>query len=177
MFEIVKKFFARCQRMYSECKYDKYKNLNIGNGTQYALDNLDGIAPQLITIGAGCVIAPKAVILTHDACLLPTTGMYIFKRVHIGDRVFIGYGAVIMPGVTVGNDVVIGSNCVVTHDIPANSVVVGLPGRIICKTSELALRRQSQLTTPVFNWEKKITTQDIIRQQSVLMELFLSENK
>jgi serine O-acetyltransferase len=49
----------------------------------------------------------------------------------IGDNVYIGPGAKIVGAVRIGNNVAIGANCVVTHDIPENSVVVGIPGRVI----------------------------------------------
>lgn len=160
----------------NESRFNRYRNLDIGDGTQYTLDNLDGIAPQLISIGRDCVIAPKAVILTHDACLLPTTGKYIFNKVIVGNRVFIGYGAVIMPGVVIGNNVIIGSNAVVTKNIPDDSVVAGVPGKIIGKTSELALRRQTQLIEPVFDWRCSITPEQIIKQQNVLVRIFEKGN-
>ena len=47
----------------------------------------------------------------------------------IGDRVYIGPGAKIFGAVHVGNDSAVGANCVVTHDVPAGSVVAGVPGR------------------------------------------------
>ncbi|HHQ4479270.1 TPA: acyltransferase [Aeromonas veronii] len=175
MFELIKRVFSRVKTIRDETKFYKYKKLNIGVGTQYSLENLDGIAPQLITIGNDCVIAPKAVILTHDACLLPTTGRYIFKRVEIGSRVFIGYGAVIMPGITIGNDVIVGSNCVVTKDIPSNTVVVGVPARAIGKTSDLGARLETELIKPVFDWRKPISARDIIKQQLILLTLISKE--
>ncbi|MER2599295.1 MAG: serine O-acetyltransferase [Caldilineales bacterium] len=49
----------------------------------------------------------------------------------IGDNVYIGPGAKIIGAVRIGNDVAIGANCVVTKDIPDNSVVVGIPGKVI----------------------------------------------
>ncbi len=49
----------------------------------------------------------------------------------IGDNVYIGPGAKIIGHVSIGNNVAIGANCVVTKDIPDNSVVVGVPGKII----------------------------------------------
>lgn len=49
----------------------------------------------------------------------------------IGDRVYIGPGAVIIGDITIGNDAAIGANAVVTKDVPANAVVVGVPGRIV----------------------------------------------
>jgi len=49
----------------------------------------------------------------------------------IGDNVYIGPGAKVFGSVCVGNSVAIGANCVVTKDIPDNSVVVGIPGKVI----------------------------------------------
>ena len=49
----------------------------------------------------------------------------------LGDNIYIGPGAVIAGSVRIGNNVAIGANCVVTTDIPDDSVVVGVPGRFI----------------------------------------------
>lgn len=49
----------------------------------------------------------------------------------IGDNVYIGSGAKLIGKVRIGNNVAIGANCVVTRDVPDNSVVVGIPCRII----------------------------------------------
>ena len=49
----------------------------------------------------------------------------------IGDNVYIGPGAKIFGKITVGNNAAIGANCVVTHDVPENEVVVGIPGKVI----------------------------------------------
>ena len=48
----------------------------------------------------------------------------------IGDNVWIGGGAIIMPGVTIGDNVVIGAGSVVTKDIPSNTVAYGNPCRV-----------------------------------------------
>jgi serine O-acetyltransferase len=55
----------------------------------------------------------------------------------IGDNVYIGPGAKIVGNVHIGNNVAIGANCVVTKDIPDNSVVVGVPGRVISLESSV----------------------------------------
>lgn len=49
----------------------------------------------------------------------------------IGNNVWIGGGAIIMPGVTIGDNVVIGAGSVVTKDIPDNSVAYGSPYRVV----------------------------------------------
>ena len=52
----------------------------------------------------------------------------------IGDNVWIGGGAIILPGVTIGNNVVIGAGSIVTKDIPDDVVACGNPCRVIRKT-------------------------------------------
>lgn len=49
----------------------------------------------------------------------------------LADNIYIGPGAKIVGSVKIGNNVAIGANCVVTKDIPENSVVVGIPGKVI----------------------------------------------
>ncbi|WP_173932094.1 DapH/DapD/GlmU-related protein [Chelativorans sp. Marseille-P2723] len=51
------------------------------------------------------------------------------RQVIIGNDVWIGHGAVLLPGVKVGNGAVIGANAVVTKDVPAYAVVAGAPAR------------------------------------------------
>ena len=51
--------------------------------------------------------------------------------VDYGNNVWIGGGAILLPGVTIGDNVVIGAGSVVTHDIPSNSVAVGSPCRVV----------------------------------------------
>ena len=56
--------------------------------------------------------------------------------VKIGNNVFIGYGAIILPGVNIGNDVVIGAGSVVSKDVPSGSIVAGVPAKVIKTTEE-----------------------------------------
>jgi acetyltransferase-like isoleucine patch superfamily enzyme len=53
------------------------------------------------------------------------------RAVKIGDGSWLGYGSVVLPGVTIGEHCVIGANSVVTHDVPSYSVAVGVPARVI----------------------------------------------
>ena len=88
----------------------------------------------LITIGNNVTIS-NAKILSHDGSTKRALGYSRVGRVTIGDNVFIGAGAIILPGVTIGNDVIIGAGAVVAKDIPNDSVVVGNPARVIGSTA------------------------------------------
>jgi maltose O-acetyltransferase len=52
------------------------------------------------------------------------------RPVHIGANVWIGGGAIILPGITIGDDAIVGAGAIVTHDVPAGATVVGNPARI-----------------------------------------------
>ena len=58
-------------------------------------------------------------------------GFKIKKRISIGNEVWIGNRAMILKGVTIGNGAVIAADSVVTHDVPAYSVVAGNPAKVI----------------------------------------------
>jgi acetyltransferase-like isoleucine patch superfamily enzyme len=53
------------------------------------------------------------------------------RAVKIGSGSWLGYGSVVLPGVTIGEHCVIGANSVVTRDVPSYSVAVGVPARVI----------------------------------------------
>ena len=53
------------------------------------------------------------------------------RPIRIGANVWIGGGAIILPGVTIGDDAIIGAGSIVTRDVPAGATVVGSPARII----------------------------------------------
>ena len=59
------------------------------------------------------------------------------KPVVIGDDVWIGANAVILPGVTIGRHVVVAAGAVVTKDVPENTIVAGVPAKVIKKLEEV----------------------------------------
>ena len=58
------------------------------------------------------------------------------ESVETGDRCWIGEFVTILPGVTIGEGCIIGSHSTVTHDIPANSIAVGSPAKVIKQWNE-----------------------------------------
>lgn len=87
-----------------------------------------------VTIGDWCMIGPNVLITTVNHPLSPKgrrERLGVARPVVIGDDVWIGGNAVILPGITIGNNVVVAAGAVVTHDVPSNSVVAGVPARVI----------------------------------------------
>ncbi|RJP84126.1 MAG: acyltransferase [Desulfobacteraceae bacterium] len=85
-----------------------------------------------VIIGARCMIGSHAAItsLTHDYGSPEMWKTIEAKPVVIGDDVWIGSHAVILPGVTVGKGAVIGAGSVVSRDVPENAIVYGIPASV-----------------------------------------------
>lgn len=96
--------------------------------------------PWLITLGKNVHITNGVEFLTHDGGTLIfrhlVPDLEITKPITVGDNVYIGHNAIILPGVTIGNNVIIGAAAVVTKNIPDNSVAVGVPAKVIKTTDE-----------------------------------------
>ena len=87
-----------------------------------------------ITIGNGVLIGHNVTLATLNHDERPKFRQNIYpKPIKIGDNVWIGSNATILQGVTIGNGAIIGANAVVTHDVPENTIVAGVPAKIIRK--------------------------------------------
>lgn len=90
-----------------------------------------------VTIEDDVLMAPDVFITDHNHGMNPTKrGGYspqplIVKDVRICEGVWLGQRACVLPGVTIGAHSIIGANSVVTHDIPAYSIAVGSPARVV----------------------------------------------
>lgn len=122
-------------------KYAKHIGVNIkGNIHIYGNpQNMFGTEPWCITLGDNVHITREVLFVTHDGGTLLfrkyEDDLEITKPIVIGNDVYIGVRSIIMPGVTIGNNVIIAAGAVVTKDVPDNSVVGGVPARII-KTAD-----------------------------------------
>ena len=90
-----------------------------------------------IEIGDNVLIGQQVVIATINHDLIPQKRANMFPApVKIGNDVWIGAHATILSGVTIGNGAVIAAGAVVTKDVPANTVVGGVPAKIIKNIEE-----------------------------------------
>lgn len=105
----------------------------------YANFNLTLVDDTHIYIGDYTMIGPNVTIATAGHPILPSLrekALQFNMPVHIGKNVWIGAGAVILPGVTIGDNSVIGAGSIVTKDIPPQVLAVGNPCRVLRSISE-----------------------------------------
>jgi len=111
----------------------------------------------LIVIGNDVTFAPRVQILAHDASMKRHLGRTRLGKVVIGDQVFVGASAIILPGVTIGSDVIIGAGSIVTEDIPSGVVAGGNPARVLSLLTEFLERRSAEMaSSPNFGIEYTI---------------------
>ena len=94
--------------------------------------------PELISIGNNVWMASGVEFITHDVTHFMLNGIDSNKKyqekigcIKVGDNVFIGSGARIMYDISIGSNVVIAAGAVITKDVPDNSVVGGVPAKVI----------------------------------------------
>ena len=122
------------------------RGMKVGKGfTRQQGCFIDPTHCYLIEIGDEVTMSIRVTLLAHDASTKKFTGYTKIGRIKIGNEVFIGANATILPGVTIGDKAVIGAGSVVSQDVPAGSVVAGVPARVIGSTAELAARAKDDM--------------------------------
>lgn len=113
------------------CDYGKHIRVGKRFFANFCLTVLD---EALVTFGDDCFVGPNVSIYTACHSTNPVernTRQEWAKPVTIGNNVWIGGSVTILAGVTIGDNCTIGAGSVVTRDIPANSVAVGNPARVV----------------------------------------------
>jgi acetyltransferase-like isoleucine patch superfamily enzyme len=105
------------------------RNLAIGDATSIN----EGVflnAHDSLSIGKHVHLSPYAQLHTGELEAVPGIKRHITAPIVVEDSVWIASGAIITPGVTIGKNSIVGANAVVTSDVPANSIVCGVPARV-----------------------------------------------
>ncbi len=117
--------------------YARSIGVTIGEGTKLygGETGTFGSEPYLVTIGKNCHIAHEVRFITHDgmAGILRTRypDIDLVARIAVGDNVAIGMRSIILPDVRIGSNCIIGCASVVNRDVPDNTIVAGVPARVI----------------------------------------------
>lgn len=150
--QFIQKIRAKLLREYTTEELIK-EGLKVGKNFNRQRDCIiDESHCWLITIGNQVTLAPRVHILAHDASMKMFLGYTKIGQVNIGDNVFIGAGSIILPGVTIGECVVIGAGSVVSKDIPANSIAIGNPAKVITSLDEYLKKHKNNMKNcPIYD--------------------------
>lgn len=122
-------------RVISSAKF-KVKYLSIGNNSFISHDTLIQGGDALVWIGQNVDIAPRCVILTGSHEIGGSThraGKGFSNGVTIGDGTWVGANSTILGGINIGNGCVIAAGSLVRENVEDNTLVAGVPARVIRK--------------------------------------------
>jgi len=144
--------------------YIRSKGVQIGDHCRIVnprLFDIDLQRAHLITIGNNVTFNQYNCVVCHDGVAqlfrekfhdyLPSNG-----HITIGNNVQFGQHATVLKGVTIGDNCFIGFGATVTRDIPANSIAVGTPAKVICTLDEYYERRKTEALQESFEYARGI---------------------
>jgi acetyltransferase-like isoleucine patch superfamily enzyme len=128
--------------------------MKVGKGCLFQGGCAFGSEPYLITIGDYVELSANVSLITHEGAHWVIRRREEFKdvkrygRITIGDNSFIGWGSIILPGVTIGSDVIVAAGSLVNRDIPPRSVWGGTPAKMLSTLEEFSAKMVAN-STPV----------------------------
>ena len=137
---------------WKRARYLKKKKVFLSMGEKCYYHTRDIPAePYLVKLHNDVRIAAGVRLITHDITSYMINNIpeyaefgkahYYMGTIEICDHVMIGANSLILPNAKIGPNVVIGAGSIVTKDIPPNSVVAGVPARVICSFDDFAKKR------------------------------------
>jgi len=167
---MIKKIVEYLKLRWVETSNERYVNylrkhhVKIGNDVFFRnrkTIEIDLTRPSLIEIGDSVRFLDGFTLLTHDFTtkvflnlydeFLPSSG-----KVVIGNNVYFARKCTVLKGVTIGDNCIFGYGSTITKDIPANSVAVGTPAKVICTLEEYYKKRCNQSIEEAFIYARSI---------------------
>lgn len=132
LFRLLKELYLRATK--TGVEYARYKGVKIGDNCRIYTWEF-GTEPWMISIGNKVTITNGVSILTHDGSTWLMDDekgrRYLYRRVAIGNNIFIGINSIIMPGVKIEDNVIIAAGSIVTKSVPSGVIIAGNPAKII----------------------------------------------
>lgn len=166
---MIKRIINKFKRFYYYSKPDRFYKYLTAKGVKMGVGNhidpksfhIDLTRPSLITIGNNCYFNRNTTILTHDwvtNVFLNYNRGFINSsgRVTIGDNVSFGQNVMVLKGVTIGDNCFIGAGSIVTKDIPANSIAVGSPCKVVMTLEDYYQKRLVQSEGEALDYARSI---------------------
>lgn len=146
---------------YNSVEFLRSRGVKIGENVNLLDTKIDWDHGFLVSIGDNVTLT-SVTVLAHDASTQIPFGLSKVGCVTIGNNVFVGKKAIILPNVKIGDNVIIGAGSVVSKDIPSNSVVAGNPAKIVCTYQQfLEKHKEKMKTAPIYDtlWSEKTEEQ------------------
>lgn len=117
--------------LFYDCDLIVFEGATLELGSGFFNSNVKVRCKDRIKIGNNVAISHDVTIMDSDAHQVKYDGYKITNPIEIGNNVWIGSKALILKGVKIGDGAIIAAGSVVTKDVPANSMVAGVPAKVI----------------------------------------------
>ena len=135
-------------RFLSPNKYAKKIGVKFGQNCEFRTKYF-GSEPYLIEVGDNVKTSINVYFVTHDGSLSVVRNLYekyknidVFKKITIGNNVFIGINATILPGTKIGDNVIVGAGSIVKGELMSNGVYAGCPAKFILSIDDFLKKNE-----------------------------------